>query len=210
MWHNEDTFPAGKVGNPPALFGDIAMTMDDQSIEKSIPFLPKKGSEAWCYFASEALRDLKLQKKAINYTLDKTRPVFQKVGSHVLDQLSSKVRRSPGKGFDIHSAIGKLPKSKRGWTLPGHNYTRPYNPLGKQVDYDPETDQTREVYQQVATEAIVDYAVCSNRQHEKSCEHNADRKMVKALDAVPWRQKKWGHAAARNAINLKQKLGLGM
>ena len=34
-----------------------------------------------------------------------------------------------GKGVDIHKAIGKLPKPKGGWTLPGHNYTGPYNPL---------------------------------------------------------------------------------
>ena len=34
--------------------------------------------------------------------------------------------------------------------------------------------------------------------------------MVKSLDAVPYKQRQWGHAAARNAINTKQKLGLGL
>ena len=34
--------------------------------------------------------------------------------------------------------------------------------------------------------------------------------MVKALDAVPYKQRQWGHAAARNAINAKKKLGLGL
>ena len=34
--------------------------------------------------------------------------------------------------------------------------------------------------------------------------------MVKSLDAVPYKQRQWGHAAARNAINAKQKLGLGL
>ena len=33
--------------------------------------------------------------------------------------------------------------------------------------------------------------------------------MVKALDAVPYKQRQWGHAAARHTINAKQKLGLG-
>jgi len=33
---------------------------------------------------------------------------------------------------------------------------------------------------------------------------------VKALDAVPYKQRQWGHAAARNKINAKQKLGLGL
>jgi len=33
--------------------------------------------------------------------------------------------------------------------------------------------------------------------------------MVKALDNVPYNQRQWGHFLARNAINTKQKLGLG-
>ena len=107
--------------------------------KKESPFLRIKGFKAGRYYASEALRDPNLQKKAINYTLDKARPVFQKVGSEMLDQISTKVRRNrhhktdrpdlDGAGVDIHAAIGKLPKPKRGWTLPGHNYTGPYNPL---------------------------------------------------------------------------------
>ena len=213
------------------MLGNIAMTVGNLAIEKGIPFLAKKGFEAGRYYASEALRNPNLQKKAINYTLDKARPVFQKVGSEMLDQISTKVRPNrrhktdrpdlDGAGFDIHSAIGKLPKPKRGWTLPGHNYTGPYNPLEQQVIYDPETGQIREIYQPPtgATDAIamqhdVDYGVCSNRskkygENEKNCKHKADKKMVRALDAVPWKQRQWGHAAAKNTINLKQRLGLG-
>ena len=44
----------------------------------------------------------------------------------------------------------------------------------------------------------------------KKCKHKADKKMVKALDAVPYKQRQWGHAAARHTINAKQKLGLGL
>ena len=75
------------------------MTVGDLALGKGIPFLvkkeleagAKKGLEAGRYYASEALRDPNLQKKAINYTLDKARPVFQKVGSEMLDQISIKV-----------------------------------------------------------------------------------------------------------------------
>ena len=93
-----------------------------------------------------------------------------------------------GAGLDIHKAIGKLPKPKRGWTLPGHNYTGPYNPLEKQVNYDPETGQIQQMYQQPtgATDAIamkhdVDYGVCLYRnekygENEKNCKHKADKK----------------------------------
>ena len=127
-----------------------------------------------------------------------------------------------GSGIDIHAAIGKFPKPKKGWTLPGHNFTGPYNPLEKQVKYDPETGEILEIYQPPtgATDAIamqhdVDYDVCSNREKKygenlKKCKHKADKKMVKSLDAVPYKQRQWGHAAARNAINAKQKLGLGL
>ena len=47
-------------------------------------------------------------------------------------------------------------------------------------------------------------------ENEKNCKQKADKKMVKALDAVPNKQRQWGHMAARNTINLKQKLGLGL
>ena len=61
----------------------------------------------------------------------------------------------------------------------------------------------------------VDYDVCSNREKKygenlKKCKHKADKKMVKALDAVPKKERQWGHTVARNAINTKQKLGLGL
>ena len=36
--------------------------------------------------------------------------------------------------MDIHKAIGKLPRPKRGFVLPRHNYTGPYNPLHEQLD----------------------------------------------------------------------------
>ena len=35
------------------------------------------------------------------------------------------------------------------------------------------------------------------------------KKMVQALDAVPWNEREWGHWLARNTINTKRKLGLG-
>ena len=122
-----------------------------------------------------------------------------------------------GGAFDLHKAIGKLPKPKKGWTLPGHNYTGPYNPLEKQLSNDPKTGKILKIYQQPtgATDAIamqhdVDYAVCAGKKNEKGCKHDADKKMVKALDAIPKNKRQWGHAAARNAISSKQKVGLGV
>jgi len=122
---------------------------------------------------------------------------------------SGRGRGRPKKGgaVDIHKAIGKLPKPKGGWTLPGHKYTGPYNDLDNQVRYDPVTGEILEIYDPPAgkTDAIamqheVDYTVCGD---DKKCKHRADRKMVKALDAVPWNERQWGHWLARNIINTK-------
>ena len=118
-----------------------------------------------------------------------------------------------GRGVDIHKAIGKLPKPRKGWTLPGHNYTGPYNPLEDQLRYDPTTGEILEFYvnptgktDAIAAQHDVDYSVCGN---DRKCKNKADRKMVKSLDAIPWKERQWGHALARNVINVKQKLGLG-
>ncbi|KAL9954920.1 hypothetical protein ACROYT_G042506 [Oculina patagonica] len=125
------------------------------------------------------------------------------------------VSNKTGAGIDIHKAIGKLPKPIKGWTLPGHNYTGPYNPLEKQLTYDPKTGKILKIKQQPtgATDAVamqhdVDYAVCAGKKDEKSCKHAADKKMVKALDAIPKNKRQWGHALARNAIASKQKADL--
>ena len=59
----------------------------------------------------------------------------------VTDDLSKRIDPRSGGRVDIHKAIGKLPRPKRGWTLPGHKYTGPYNDLEKQVKYDPGTGE---------------------------------------------------------------------
>ena len=124
-----------------------------------------------------------------------------------------------GGAIDIHKQIGKLPKPKGGWTLPGHKYTGPYNDLENQLRYNPETGEILEIYDQPtgATDAVsmqhdVDYSVCGNKpkSEQVKCKNEADRKMIKSLDEIPWKKRQWGHAMARTMINTKQKLGLGL
>ena len=129
-------------------------------------------------------------------------------------QYKAQDQRRLGGVVDIHKLIGKLPKPKKGFTLPGHNYTGLYNPLEEQVRFDPKTGEILEIYQQptgmtdaIAMQHDVDYSICKD---DKKCKNKADRKMVKALDAVPYDKRQWGHWLARNAINTKQKLGLGV
>ena len=109
---------------------------------------------------------------------------------------------------------------RRGFTLPGHNYTGPGNPLHDQLLHDDEGN-ILEIYQQPTgrTDAVsmqhdVDYTVCGNRSKNEQvkCKNDADRKVIKSLDAIPWKKRQWGwgHALARTMINTKQKLGLGL
>ena len=202
----------------------VAGTALDMFVHHGLPWMRKKAVEMGRYYGSEALRNPKLQKKAIDYALDKLNPMIQNVGSQALNQLSTKIRPKKnyktnrkdldGGALDIHKHIGKLPKPAGGWTLPGHRYTGPYNDLENQVRYNPETGEILEIYDQptgptdaVAMQHDIDYSVCGDN---RKCKNKADRKMVKSLDAIPYNERQWGHWLARNLINTKQKLGLGL
>ena len=86
--------------------------------------------------------------------------------------------------------------------------------------YNPTTGEILEFYvnptgktDAIAAQHDVDYSVCGNDRNPgdiRRCKNKADRKMVKSLDAIPWKERQWGHALARNVIDVKQKLGLGV
>ena len=134
-------------------------------------------------------------------------------------QYKAQDKRTLGNGIDVHKLIGKLPRPQKGFTIPGHHYTGPFNPLEKQLRHDPNTGEILEIYQQRTgkTDAVSmqhdgDYSVCGNKpkNDQLKCKNDADRKMVKALDAIPWKERQWGHVIARNAIAAKSKLGMGV
>ena len=70
-----------------------------------------------------------------------------KLKQYVDEAADAAADKIEGKGVDVHKAIGKLPKPKDGWTLPGHKYTGPYNDLSKQLKYDKNTGEILEIYQ---------------------------------------------------------------
>ena len=190
-------------------------------------------SQAGGEFAAELLRGatkglFNLGRKGVsnavksNYAKQKIKDVANKYLDQALDSftsdLSKKLDPFSGKGIDIHKAILKV-APKKGFVMPGHKYTGPGNPLEQQLRYDPTTGQILEIYQQPTgkTDAVsmqhdVDYTVCGNKSksNQVKCKNEADRKMVKALDAIPWKDRQWGHAVARNAIAAKSKLGMGV
>ena len=151
-----------------------------------------------------------LQKKAVNYGINKLTPFIQDFVGSAMDELSTNVRPNKkyktdrpeldGKGIDVHKWIGKLPKPKAGWTPGSYKYMGPYNPLDKQLSYNPETGKVTEwkVKPYNKVDEIAAY-------HKGDC----DREMVQSLDEMPYGEMpKWG-STARFLINTKQKLGLG-
>ena len=164
--------------------------------------------------ASEAVKS--------DYAKQKIKDVANKYLDQALarftSDLSKKLDPVSGGAIDIHKAILKV-APKKGFVMPGHKYTGPGNPLEQQLRFDPNTGQILEIYQQPTgrTDAVsmqhdVDYTVCGNKSkgNQVKCKNEADRKMVKALDAIPWKERQWGHAVARNVIAAKSKIGMGV
>ena len=122
MWNNEikiHHINIGKRGRPSkgaGLLDAVASTGADLLIHHGIPWLGNKAVEMGRYYGSEALRNTKLQKKAIDYALDKLNPMIQNVGSQALDQLSTKIRpnrkyKTDRKDLDGAGIIDKALKS---------------------------------------------------------------------------------------------------
>jgi len=138
----------------------ILSSLGEMAVEgaiKAAPYVAKTAFNTARDVSSHFMRDPKLQQKAINYALKKGRPLIDEAGNAVINKRADAVategfrkgeytRKNLGKGVvdgavrgngvDIHKAIGKLPKPKGGWTLPGHKYTGPHNDLDRQVRYD--------------------------------------------------------------------------
>ena len=196
---------------------NLGNTAADLFLTKGIPYLGKKVVEMGRYYTSEMLRDPKLQQKPLTMLWISLIQLFimleHKLGINC-QQKSDHRKDLDGSGFDLHKAIGKLPRPQSGFTFPGHKYTGPYNPLEQQLKYDPKTGEILEIYDKptgptdaIAMQHDVDYSVCKN---DRKCKNKADRKMVQALDNVPYNERQWGHCLARNVINTKQNLGLGV
>lgn len=113
-----------------------------------------------------------------------------------------------GGKVDIHSLIGKLPKPKKGWTLPNHKYTGPWNPLHEQLDENDRPLPGQEPFNQV-DEIAMHHDICY-RDHEDN-KHGCDRQMIKELnDMKPsGLRERLDRALVKAAIGTKLKLGLG-
>ena len=120
------------------------------------------------------------------------------------------IKKPTGGSLDIHKLIGKLPKPKSGFTPGNYKYMGPYNPLDKQLKYDPNTGKVQEWYVKPLNkvdEIAAHHDICYQMGKSKN---ECDQKMVNDLDNIPYGEmQKWGQTA-RFLINAKKKLGLGV
>ena len=112
-------------------------------------------------------------------------------------------------GVDIHNVIGKIPfKPKRGFVLPEHRYTAPYNPLHLQLDSKDRPLPGQEPYNAVDAFAMRhDICYRDNENGKADC----DRKMLAELNALTPQggREKMDRQLVRG-IGLKHRLGMGV
>lgn len=114
-----------------------------------------------------------------------------------------------GKAIDIHSLIGKLPRPKKGFTLPNHKYTGPYNPLSEQLDQFDRPLPGQEPFNQVDKISLFhDICYRDHADNKREC----DRKMLISLkDMIPKNtRERIDRAFVSTIIGAKNKLGLGI
>ena len=112
--------------------------------------------------------------------------------------------------MDIHKVIGKIPfKPRRGFVLPGHKFTSPYNFLDKQLDSRDRPKPRNEPFIAVdATSMRHDICYRDNPGGKSDC----DRKMLAELKTIAPRNRREAvdKQLVRGIIGLKYKLGMSV
>jgi len=113
--------------------------------------------------------------------------------------------------MDIHKVIGKLPRPKKGFTLPGHKYTGPYNPLDEQLDENDIPIVGQEPFNTV--DAIsMRHDICYRDNDTKAGKKKCDDKMLIELDLLEPKniREKIDRSLVRKIISTKKRLGWGV
>ena len=114
--------------------------------------------------------------------------------------------------MDVHKAIGKLPiRPHRGFVLPNHKYTGPYNPLHEQLDEHDEPIPGQEPYN--AVDAIsMRHDICYRDHSTKEGKHKCDDAMLHKLGELKPRnlRERFDKKAVQSIIGQKRRLGWGL
>ena len=113
--------------------------------------------------------------------------------------------------MDIHKIIGKLPIPKKGFVLPGHKYTGPYNPLDEQLDENDVPILGQEPFNGV-DEISMRHDICYRDNDNKVGKQNCDDKMLMELEQLEPKdlRERIDKTFVRNIISMKKRLGWGI
>ena len=115
--------------------------------------------------------------------------------------------------MDIHKVIGKLPRPRKGFVLPYHKYTGPYNPLHKQLDRNDRPLPGQEPYNGV-DEIAMRHDICYRDvgDNNKSGKQQCDEQMLKELKVLQPQdmREKIDRNFVRSIMSVKRKLGWGI
>ena len=111
--------------------------------------------------------------------------------------------------MDIHDIIGKLPRPEKGFVLPSHRYTGPYNPLHKQLDENDNPLPGQEPFNAVDKISLHHDICYRNKENSKS---ECDDKMLQELEELNPAdlREKLDKSIVKNVIGMKRKLGWGI
>lgn len=114
--------------------------------------------------------------------------------------------------MDIHKIIGKLPRPKKGFVLPSHKYTGPYNPLDEQLDKYDHPVPGQEPFNAVDTISMHHDICYRDHGNDKGGKHKCDDVMINELIMLKPKdmRERIDKRIAKTLIGTKRKLGLGM
>ena len=113
--------------------------------------------------------------------------------------------------MDLHKLIGYLPKPKKGFVLPNHKYTGPYNPLAEQLDKNDLPIIGQEPFNAV-DKISMKHDICYRDNDNKRGKKKCDEIMLKELTWLEPKnlREKIDKHFVKNIIASKKRLGLGV
>ncbi len=113
---------------------------------------------------------------------------------------------------DIHKLIGRLPKPKKGWVLPNHKYTGPYNPLDEQLDEHDIPIAGQEPYNSVDAISMRHDICYRDDGEQRGGKHKCDDAMLNELNMLQPKtmRERIDKGLVKALIGTKRKLGLGI
>ena len=204
--------------------GSILLTAALDLGMAAAPIIGKEALQAGRYYTSEALRNPKLQQKAIDYALDKAKPILSKVGKEAITQLSASIRpkRKDGKrmhttdiegldyggAIDIQKHLSKLGElHTRTPTGKKYNCCGPGTKLEERLaSNDPKVRDPINNLDSICQRHDIAYSRAKNLKDK----HAADDIMLDEISQIPYMKRPWGTTAVQAMISGKRTLGLGV